>query len=122
MSRTRIYQFGAGSLESLRLKVWTRKRLGDMRQIRVKLEGTYMVYCGYGNEHTHVVNVLDGAWDGERDQYAVDVINARDGHDDAAERIVQSLLEVSLEDWEDPCYEIDVYDEPTTGKFWVEYA
>lgn len=105
MSRTTVYNFPAGSLESLKLKTWTRKRLGDMRQIRVKLEGTYRVYCGYGNEHTHEVDVLDGAWDGERDQWAVDVINARDGHADAAERVVQFLLEDSLIDWFDPCHQ-----------------
>ncbi len=92
-------------MESLELKVWTKRRLGDMRQVRASLIGTYRVYCGYGWEHTHDVNVTDvGAWDGERDSYALDVIGARDGDPEAADRLAQFMLDCSLdEDWEDPC-------------------
>ena len=107
MSRTTVATFGPGSMESLELKVWTKRRVGDMRQIRASLKGTYYVYCGMGYEHTHEVNETDGAWDGERDSYALDVIGARDGDLDATERLAQFMLDGSLEDWSDPCQDID---------------
>jgi hypothetical protein len=78
--------FGPGSMESLRLTSWTKSSSG----IRwARLSGFYSVYCGMGNTHTVDIEIRD--WATETDP------------DDEADR----LLNIALEDWSDPCSEME---------------
>jgi hypothetical protein len=62
--RRETVTFGPGALESIKLTTWTNKHgVGKLRAA-----GDFMVYCGYGNEHTVAVNETSAAADHEGDE------------------------------------------------------
>lgn len=125
MPSTMQHLFGPGSLEMLRLDLWTRKAEpqveGVSRQFRSKLVGQYDVYCGNGSMHRIDIKVDGGAWSTEAGRYAEDLCKARNGDEDAARRFTETLIEMELEDWSDPCeepIEVEMHGEPAVGRVW----
>jgi hypothetical protein len=109
MPNVKQHLFGPGSMEMIRLDIWTDRSepctdRGPTRRLKVRVVGQYDVYCGMGNLHRIDIKAQDMVWDSEPGSYTQDFILARDGDQDAAERIATSLIEWEyLEDWTDPC-------------------
>lgn len=99
--------FGPGSLEMLRLDLWSskleRRPEGDALRIKGRLVGQYDIFCGSGNQHRIDIKVEDSVWSTEVGKYTDDFIRARAGQPQAAERIATTLIEWELEEWSDPC-------------------
>lgn len=79
--------FGPGRLEDI--KLWSRGVVYQMGIREYRIDGTFRVYCGNGNEH--IVDVST--------KYVVDDSLWLKPADEVAEM----LLEGQLEDWTDPC-------------------
>lgn len=88
--------FGPGSLEDLVLSSWV-----DRHHTRwVRLQGTYQVYCGMGNEHTVTIAT--------REHLSLVIRNLDYNHeasptDELAANVAQDLLDGVLDRWSDPC-------------------
>lgn len=107
MPSVRQYLFGPGSLEMIRLNLWSSKVEPQLegRDLKVKcsLAGQYDIYCGTGNMHRIDIKIEDSVWSTEVDKYTNDFLAARSGDPDAAERVATSLIDWEIEDWSDPC-------------------
>ncbi len=107
MPNTKQYLFGPGSLEMIRLDLWSSKvelqPEGRTLKIKCNLVGQYDIYCGAGNTHRIDIKIKDSVWNTEVGEYTDDFIAARSGDPDAAERVATSLIDWELEDWFDPC-------------------
>ena len=102
------HRFGPGQYESLVFKTWVSKVEGSRERVTGRLEGTYTVYCGAGNEHDFDVKEDISSWNGEALEPDTDAfllfeihtfINKVDTIYDLADRLVN----YALEDWDDPC-------------------
>jgi len=83
---SRATTFGPGRLESVTLR--SRGVIGGLRGSRqYRLDGTFMVYCGNGSEHTVDVSTEYGFEDAP----------------ESDEQLVDELIEWKLESWDDPC-------------------
>lgn len=110
MPNVKQHLFGPGSMEMIRLDIWTDRSepqtdRSPARRIKARVVGQYDIYCGMGNMHRIDIDVQDMVWSTEPGTYTQDFVSARDTDDaDAAERIAYSLLDWEyLEDWTDPC-------------------
>ena len=107
MSRVRSFQFGCGSLESVRLRMWAllRRHESHTMAIKVRADGTYRVYCGAGWEHTVDIDEQH-TFDLERPTSELDqrlAVAWIKGDQDAADGATRLLVDWALEAWNDPC-------------------
>ena len=106
-------RFGPGQYESMTFKTWVSKVEGYGRErVTGRLEGTYTVYCGMGNEHDFEIKEDISFWnteiETEVDGLESDAQLLFDIHNlinkvDAIYEITDRLVNYALEDWDDPC-------------------
>ncbi len=106
------HRFGPGQYESLVFKTWVTKVEGFGRQrVTGRLEGTYTIYCGEGNEHDFDVKEDISFWNTEiqaeagfeSDSFLLFEIHNFINKVDAIYEIAGRLVNYALEDWSDPC-------------------
>jgi|SaaInlStandDraft_1057018.scaffolds.fasta_scaffold34671_2 hypothetical protein len=81
--RRATYSLGLGALEEMKLTTWSANGAGHVR-----VRGRYFNYCGNSAEH---VTVIDES------------MPASDYEGFLLYDVADSLVEVGLSDWEDPC-------------------
>lgn len=104
MPHVNQHLFGPGSLEMLRLDVWTagvEERHDGQRAVKIKarLLGQYDIFGELGQERIHI-DVSDAVWSTEPGMYTDDFIKARAGMQDAGERVASQMLVWALEEWD----------------------
>ncbi len=112
MPHVNEHKFGPGQYESLVLKTWVSKVDGYARQrLTGRLEGTYTVYCGEGNEHDFNIKETIGHWNHEinyepgleTDATLLFEIHHNSDTVDARHELAGRIVNYALEDWSDPC-------------------
>jgi len=107
MPHVEVNKFGPGRYESLVLKTWISKHDGSNKRITGRLEGTYTVYCGEGNEHDFEVKEDIVYWASETGP-DTDALLLFEIHNllttvDAPYELAGRIVNYALEDWSDPC-------------------
>ena len=112
MPHVREHPLGPGQYESMTFKTWVSKVDGYGRErITGRLEGTYTVYCGEGNEHDFEVKEDMSFWNNEiaygdgleSDSFLLFEIHHAMDSVNAVYEIAGRLAGYALEDWSDPC-------------------
>lgn len=101
INRTRrsVTFFGAaGSLEGFTAKVSTARKENGARKLSLRIKGVWWSFCGSGSMHTIPIDIYSSSWDSERDSMALHIIEARAGNVDAAESLVNTLIQLELDD------------------------
>ncbi len=106
----KVYRGDLGSQEMLTLTISRYRRRGrtDENLLTVRLVGHFDVYCGNGGEHRERVEVVD--LETTTTNGAVAAVWTRDD-DEAAATLVSRMVDDALEDWTDPCEDVDPEDE-----------
>ena len=100
---TRVFTFGPGSMESLTLRVWANRR--DVEHLYARLEGSFTIYCGAGNDHTVAIKESTTTWMSENTDEARWMADSFRGVQGAADNLAAQLVEWAVEGWVDPCQE-----------------
>jgi hypothetical protein len=115
VGRVRSFRFGPGRLESMRLRMWAvpRRDPSHTKAVRAEAVGVFTVYCGSGWEHQVDIEERH-TFDLDRPADEIDRHLAsawREGDEDAADDATSQLIDWALEDWADPCLDLDEMDE-----------
>lgn len=101
-SRTRLFRFGPGYLESIALRVWTkpsRSALDGSKFYGARIEGSVDLCDGNGYLERVPVYAEDAAWSNEPHDHARLIATVRQAADlDKAEALAHRLVEYALAD------------------------
>ncbi len=101
MPHVKKHTFGPGVFESMTLTTWVGKSEGKAKRWHARLEGTYTVYCGNGNEHGQEIKITEIEWSSS--DSALGRVIAYAHEEEVNLELVDNMLNWALEDWSDPC-------------------